>query len=118
MFRSQLLDSITRIVIASIKAATILGTAYLFYQCANVLAGKYTFAQIGMSFLGNLKLTDGAALLATSGSIAWGARERRLKKDAIERLTERIKQLELKVDPNRTSSKLTKRGDTPPEVKK
>jgi hypothetical protein len=71
-----------------------------------------------MSFLGNLKLTDGAAFLASGGGVTWGAIERKLKRDAIERLTERIKQQELKIDPNRSSSKLTKRGDTPPEVKR
>jgi hypothetical protein len=118
MFRSQLLDSITRIAIASIKAIVILGVAICFYRATSVLAGKYTFAQIGMSFLGDLKLTDGAALLVSGGSIGWGAIERKLKKDNIERLTARIKQLELQIDPNRTSSKLTKRGDTPPEVKR
>jgi len=41
----------------------------------------------------------------------------KLKKDAIERMAGRIKELETKMDPGRSSSRLTPRGETRSEDK-
>lgn len=50
-----------------------------------------------------------------AGGIAYGRREAKLKKDAIERLHPYQEKYEKLVDPNRTSSRLTSRGETHPE---
>ncbi len=47
--------------------------------------------------------------------IIWALRERRLRQDKTEYLTNRIKALELHIDPERTSSNLAKTGKTHPE---
>ena len=45
----------------------------------------------------------------------WAVIERELRKRQIERFHGTIKELELRLDPNRTSSNLTIQGDTNPE---
>jgi hypothetical protein len=42
-------------------------------------------------------------------------KQRKLRRDVVERLSSRVPFLEKQLDPGRTSSKLTDRGDTNPE---
>lgn len=58
-------------------------------------------------------LVKWALSITVSGlSIALYVRERKQHENTRERLTKRIAELELKVDPNRSSSNLTPRGRT------
>ncbi len=49
------------------------------------------------------------------GGIAYGRRQAKLRRDAVERLHPYQEQHEKSIDPNRTSSRLTSRGETRPE---
>lgn len=87
------------------------------YLGIEALSGKSTLADIGVSFLSDIKISIAIAWAAGLGGMAYGHKQRKLRKDTIERLVGRIHDLEGELDPNRTSSKLTKRGDTRPEDK-
>lgn len=85
------------------------------YLTVAALAGKTTAADIGIKVLGDVRVSEVLAWLFGGGGIAYGLGQRKLRRDTIERQAERVRSLEEKVDPRRSSSKLTKRGTTRPE---
>lgn len=79
------------------------------------LSGLSTAADIQLSFLVDISVY--IAWLAGAGGVGYGLHQRKLRRDTVERLQARITELESEVDPGRTSSGLTGRGDTNPEDK-
>jgi len=86
-----------------------------FYLSTKSLAGHYTFADIGIKVIGDFKISEAVSYLLGAGGMGYGLRERRLRRQTTERLTQRTIALEKLVDPSRTSSHLTARGTTNPE---
>lgn len=75
-------------------------------------AGKTSIENLGVSFLANIQVVWGLSISLSGISITIYLRERAKHRKTRERLTERIKDLELRIDPNRTSSHLTSKGLT------
>lgn len=100
------------------KASTTIVLVFAIYasmQMVKDLAGTQTHAEFIVHVLSSGK---GAAFLGlTWGGVSWwnASRQKRLRKNVIEREHGRIQQLERDRDPDRSSSGLTKRGDTPPK---
>jgi hypothetical protein len=91
--------------------------ALCFQKSVSSLAGRYTFSQIGVSFLGDFKISEAFSYIFGAGGIAYGIKRRRLQQDNVERTAPRISDLEKQIDPKRSSSRLTPRGKTRPEDK-
>jgi hypothetical protein len=91
--------------------------AYWGFGAITSLAGQYTFADIGIRFLGKLSITQSIQYTLIGGLSWWGIKERRLRRATIARLAPRIEELEKIIDAKRTSSKLTLIGTTRPEDK-
>lgn len=91
--------------------------AWYFYKSVSSLAGQYTFAQIGVRFLGDLRISEGVAYCFGAGGVVYGFNRHRLHQKNIERTALRISELEKQLDPKRSSSRLTPRGKTRPEDK-
>ena len=92
--------------------------AWLAYQgriAVAALAGKETLASVVLTLGANVSILVGASWAVTIGFGIWVFLERRLRKGTVERLTLRLKDLELSIDRGRSSSQLTPRGDTRPE---
>ena len=89
--------------------------AYFAYRAIDSLAGEATTADIGLGFLTSIKVSTATSWATGLCGVAYGLLQRALRKNTIERLQSRITELESKVDPKRSSSKLTARGDTRPE---
>lgn len=86
------------------------------YLSIEALAGQQTMANVGINVLGEMKVNQALAwVLAVCGG-GYGAQQRKLRKDTVERLSERCRSLESKLDPKRTSSELSPRGDHPEDV--
>ena len=100
-----------------IRWAGVVAIAGFAYLSIDSLAGETTSADIGIRIIGNIKLSEVFAFLFGGGGVAYGLRQRTLRKSTIERLQERIKKLEEKKDPERSSSGLTPKGDTHPNDK-
>jgi hypothetical protein len=98
-------------------AAAVLIARY-FYHSVSSLSGQYTFAQIGVGFLGDLRVSEGIAYLFGAGGVIYGVKRRKLQGDNLERTAGRLAELEKQIDPNRSSSRLTPRGKTRPEDKR
>ena len=82
------------------------------------LAGQNTWAKITVNFLGNIKVSQIIAWIFGGGGIIYGKSQNKLRKDTVEFFAGRTQSLEAQIDPNRSSSNLTQRGDTSPEDKK
>lgn len=91
--------------------------ALLFQRSVSSLAGQYTFAQIGVGFLGDFRISEAFAYIFGTGGVVYGIKRRRLHQDNVERTAQRISDLEKRLDPKRSSSRLTPRGKTRPEDK-
>jgi hypothetical protein len=103
------------VAIMAIKVGGLVWIASYAAQIAAVLAGQTTEANILFKILGDLRVSTALAWAAGLSGIGYGWRQRKLRRDAVERLAERVARRERELDPRRTSSKLTVRGDTSPE---
>jgi len=113
--RLRRVDGIVSTIQHAVKWLSLLGIAYFVYMSIRSLSGHYTFADIGIKFVGDLKLSEGLSYLFGVGGVGYGMRERRLRRKTTERMSARNVQLEQMIDPERTSSHLTTRGTTNPE---
>ena len=75
-------------------------------------AGKASVADLTLRILANVSVVWSLSLTLSGVSVSLYVRERRLHRKTRERLTARITELELKIDPKRTSSLLTSQGTT------
>lgn len=91
--------------------------AFFAYLGVDSLAGKITFANIGINFLSEVKTSISLSITVGIIGAVYGLKQRKLRRDTVEILQTRIKELESYIDKNRSSSKLTVRGDTRPEDK-
>jgi len=91
--------------------------ALYFEKSVSSLAGQYTFAKIGVGFLGDFRISETFAYIFGAGGVVYGIKRRRLHQDSVERTAQRISDLEKQLDPKRSSSRLTPRGKTRPEDK-
>ncbi len=92
--------------------------AYCAHEAATVLvafAGRTSNANLALRLAANLNVAIGLSVCVSGGSIALYINERRLHRRTIERLSARNAALELKIDPNRSSSRLTVQGLTQKE---
>jgi hypothetical protein len=90
--------------------------AYMTYLSIAALAGKTTLAQFGMWLVTDLKATKAFSHIVTTlfgtVGVSYGIGERKLRRRNVERMGNRIQELEKIIDPTRSSSRLTSRGST------
>jgi len=86
--------------------------AWCASSMVQALAGRNTAASFDLSLLGILDLSVALSWVVGIVGGAYGLQQKKLRKDTVERLQKRIIGLEKKIDPARSSSKLTARGDT------
>ena len=87
------------------------------YLSIETLSGQQTLADIGVNFLTDIKVSVAVAWSVATGGVLYGMRQRKLRRDTVERIQKRNRKLESLLDPNRSSSQLMPRGDTRPEDK-
>lgn len=112
--RFKRLDIIGSSIQQFIKYGFLAVCFYLFYLSVLALAGKHTFAEIGIKILGSLRISEGILSLLALGGVSYGVGQRNLRRKNIERLSRRNQELEQRLDPNRSSSGLTLKGTTRP----
>jgi hypothetical protein len=91
---------------------------YVAHEMATVLtayAGRTSNADLAVRLFGNLNVAVTISISISGLSIGLYLRERKLHRATRERLATRVKSLELMVDPQRTSSRLTSEGLTQKE---
>jgi p-aminobenzoyl-glutamate transporter AbgT len=94
------------------------GLAFIAYRgsaAVSALAGQETTTNVALELFANMHVSVALAWSFGVTGIIYGAIQRKLRKDVIERLTKRITELEKEIDRRRSSSRLTPRGNTPEE---
>jgi hypothetical protein len=88
--------------------------AYFAFSALEAMAGKTTsiFVQWGMNLVTDLRVVVSVSLAGLAG--LWAMLERRERQRTVVRLHQRIKELETRIDPKRSSSTLTTKGTTNP----
>ena len=115
IFQLKVLDVICDTVHLIIPWGSLVAIAALGAWAVSQLAGQVTFARIGISFWGSLKIPDAVAYLFGGTGAAYGWNERRLRHKKTKALAGHAAALEARLDPRRTSSELTPEGTTRPE---
>lgn len=94
------------------SAVLIFGFLYLM---VSRLAGQATLAQIGIGFMGDIRLPDALAYAFGGGGLLYGFNERRLRHKKTETMAQHSADLEKLLDSKRTSSSLSPKGTTKKE---
>lgn len=131
-FRAYLISQACRIVALCIRCSVPIGIVWVVGQAwiarTALLAGKTTSAKIDERFslwtnlleplvdeLGPIEWVAGIGLAVAIAAIALARRSRRRYQDNIEKLARFRERYERAYDKRRSSSRLTSRGDPPPE---
>lgn len=117
-------DSITKVLVALIRYGAF---AFISWQLAKMviaLAGHHTEADIQIGATLNVGLIDripmyvvSLALFLALVAVIYAKRQAKLRRQIIERFHPYQEAAEKQIDPKRSSSRLTKTGDTRPEDK-
>ena len=99
----------------AIKSATNVCLAYLAYLSIRELAGKSTTASLALTYI--TEKEHQVRLLpwiVTGTAVIWAYTERHLRLKKIAAMAHHNTELELRLDPSRSSSRLTAEGETAP----
>lgn len=99
----------------SLRYIFLLILAYICYLGLVELSGKTTLANIMFGYFSSKESDFGAPWILTLSFLGWALLERRERRRKTQMLDKRIKELELRIDPNRTSSELLPTGETNPK---
>lgn len=98
-----------------VKYGTWLGLAYFGVQAIGTLAGKDTEAVFMLSYLTSSESDYGLPWLVAFAGVVFGYVQRRLRLRKTEYFQGRVRELEMRLDPGRSSSGLLANGETAPE---
>ncbi len=105
------LNALASIVNTLIKSGSVVAIVYLIYKMVYVLSGKTTNAYFWVKIITSISVGEKLSYLFGTLGILYGIFERRLRKNKVKRLSERIKTLEQFIDKKRTSSMLNTDGE-------
>ena len=105
-------DHFYRTVRTSIRVGGGCFAVWCLYLSIDSVAGKTTAFSVGLSLLWDIRLV--LAFSIAGSAILWATAERWLRHRKVEFMQGRIRDLELRIDPNRTTSELTTKGRTNP----
>jgi hypothetical protein len=105
-------EVVAKVFTELVKWGSLVGIAYVLAPGFEALAGKQTVAKFSVEWLMNEQTGTAMSILFGVGGIAYGRRQAKLRQEAIERLHKYQLAHEKAIDPKRTSSKLTPRGET------
>ena len=88
---------------------------YYASEMVSSLAGRTTLTDIGVGVLVSVQPREWVAYFIAVMALILGWRERRLRMQKVEHFGDRNRHLESQLDPNRSSSHLTPKGETRPE---
>lgn len=108
-------DTVAAVLVSLIQWAGLVTIAFFAYRSIECLAGQATFADVGIEILADVNVSKALAWVFGASGALYGLRQRSLRKTTVERLQDRVRELETGIDPGRSSSGLTPRGNTNPE---
>ena len=103
--------TIARILDIVETSVRVLPLPILLFFCVRELAGQATAVDVAINFLAKMPSQLAWVLAASCGIWAYG--ERTTRQIKIAKMADHINELETRLDPNRSTSGLTKSGQTP-----
>ena len=105
------------VITTLIRWAGVVALGFWGFKSIDVLAGRATLAAIGVTLkaFGKVYISEAVAWLFGMGGVGYGLVQRRLRRSVIARLSPAVRDREKAIDPKRTSSQLTERGQTKPQ---
>jgi hypothetical protein len=113
--RGGIAEQVGTVIQAMLKWSALAFAFWCFKEAVIAYAGKTSEANVIVSFLGTMEISNAIAWIFGAGGVAYGYKQRNLKAETVERLQSRIKELEKKFDSRRSSSQLTTKGETNPK---
>ncbi len=107
--RVKIVEEIGKVVRTAIVVGGGVCIAYFTSAAIHDLAGRTTAADIGVRFLGTIKVSEGLAYAVAVVSVGVAYQRGRTNQGLAKRLA-RLSELEQSIDPNRSSSHLTNTG--------
>jgi hypothetical protein len=120
-------DAISKIAVNLIRYGTYAFISWQLSLAVAALSGKRTEANIDVSASGTLAMGSGSSSISLPlvvvalsialaiGGITYGKQQAKLRREVVSRFHKYQKAEEKRIDPRRTSSRLTGTGDTRPE---
>lgn len=102
---------------SAVRWLGITGIGFAIAYALTGMAGKQTNVMLSAVFSVAADVKFVATLTLAGAACAWAAAERYMRVTAVKRLTDRNKDLETQIDPERSSSGLTRDGKTNPRDK-
>lgn len=104
-------DMVISVSSSFFKFLTVLVVAYFGYMSIDSLAGEITVTNFFVGLFSDKNFANTLCILAAVFGIIYGRRQSKLRKDVIERYDKYMRNEELAVDPNRSSSHMDARGE-------
>lgn len=96
----------------AVRSGAVVGAVYVAREMVVALSGEQTLVAIELALLGDIKFV--ASITLAGAAAAWAVVERVLRHRKVEYMQGRIRELEQKLDPKRSTSGLTPKGKTNP----
>jgi hypothetical protein len=109
-------DQLYRTARTTVRTIGVVSGVWLFAQALAPFAGKETAVSLVLNVLADFKFALTVTLAGAAA--AWAVAERRLRERKTKYLQDRVKELETKIDHNRSSSGLTRTGKTNPRARR
>jgi hypothetical protein len=97
---------------AAIRYGTIAFGLWCLYLSIDSIAGKTTAFTMALSVLWDVRLVFAFSIAGLTS--LWAVAERKLRQRKVAYMQGRVRELEQKIDPNRSTSGLTEKGRTHP----
>lgn len=112
--RAILYEQAGRVIVAAIRWGGLTTMVYFFASSLAQMAGTNTSVDVALDALASLSAPEWLAYVVGGSGIGYGYLQQREKRKKTEAMAARIADLERRVDPKRTSSRLMPDGRTNP----
>jgi hypothetical protein len=99
-FKALRLQQWVSVGTTAIRVAGVVACFYFMYLMVASLAGEVTLADVGIDFLADFRVNTAVAWIFGAGGTVYGMRQRKLRRDTVERLMARPRLVEFRVGTN------------------
>ena len=110
-------DIVNSAIQTSLKVGGFVAIVGILASAFKVFAGKQTLLNVAMEIVAHLNLSVKISYALALSGVAYGLRQRTLRRKVIAKMSEHQRKLEEFIDERRTSSELTLKGTTRPDDK-
>lgn len=113
----EMMRQVGGVIREAIRWGAMVLMTYFLYRATECLAGKTTLASIGWKFMADVKVSVAIAWIFGVSGVLYGLAQLRLRRKVVQQLSGRLSTYQRELDPKRSSSLLTSRGETREEDK-